>query len=118
MNEILRSHPQTPVRVYAVWEPILLTDWRRPVSGALARLADARVQQFWDPEHVLAKRMARDAHAPQPDQQCCERDGILWDLAAAYRPGAVWNAALPPAVVFNGPIVRRTEDIAAALELK
>ena len=115
MDEILRSHRQARVRVFAVWEPILLTDWRRPVSSALGRLSDARVAQFWDPRHVIAKRMARDARAPQPKQHCCERDGNLWDLAAVYPPGATWTASLPTAVVFDGPVVRKQEEIEAAL---
>jgi hypothetical protein len=104
--------------VFAVWEPILLTDWRRPVSGALNRLADARVAQFWDPGHILAKQMARDARDPQPKENCCERDGILWDLAAVYPPEAQWNGAMPPAVVFDGPVVRRQDEITAALRVR
>ena len=101
--------------MFAVWEPILLTDWSRPSTAVLKRLADARVAQFWDERHVLAKRMAQDARDPQPQQQCCERDGYLWDLAAVYPAGAVWKDALPPAVVFDGPVVRRKDQLVAAL---
>jgi hypothetical protein len=101
--------------VFAVWEPILLTDWSRPSTAVLKRLADARVAQFWDERHVLAKRMARDARDPQPQQQCCERDGYLWDLAAVYPAGAVWKDALPAAVVFDGPVVRKQDKITEAL---
>jgi hypothetical protein len=86
-----------------VWEPIILTDWMRPTSGVLARLPDRRVMQFWDPQHVVAQRIARDSPS-RPD--CCERKGILWDLAAVYPPGAVWSDALPPATFVNGPVVR------------
>jgi hypothetical protein len=115
VNQILKAHPQAQVRVLAVWEPILLTDWRRPVSGALNRLADRRVAQFWDPQHLIAKRMAQDARSPQPEQHCCERDGNLWDLAAVYRSGANWEGSLPPAIVFDGPIVRKQDEITRAL---
>jgi hypothetical protein len=103
------------VQVFAVWEPILLTDWSRPSTAVLKRLADARVAQFWDARHVLAKRMAQDARDPQPEQQCCERDGYLWDLAAVYPAGAVWKDALPAAVVFDGPVVRRKDQLVEAL---
>jgi hypothetical protein len=73
------------------------------------------VQQYWDPDHVLATRMKNDARPPQPEQDCCVRAGILWDLAAVYPPGAVWADRMPSAVMFNGPVVDVIEGIEAAL---
>ena len=100
------------MRVFVVWEPILTTDWSAPSTFALHRVRDGRVQQYWDPEHVVAKQLSADARAPQPSPECCEQDGILWDLAAVYPPGASWAAQMPTAVVFNGTVV----DIAPAIE--
>ena len=68
----------------------------------LANLKDVRVQQYWDPEHLLARRLAADARDPQPKQACCLRDNVLWDLAALYPAGDEWKAAIPPAIFFNG----------------
>jgi hypothetical protein len=68
--------------------------------------------QFWDPNHLLATQMKKDARAPQPVQDCCIRSGILWDLAAVYGPGSTWSDRMPPATVFNGPVV----DIVDAIE--
>lgn len=98
-----------------VWEPILPTDFAAPTTWALSRASDRRVQQYWDPDHVLAKRMAADARAPQPEQDCCIRSGILWDLAAVYPKGASWDDRMPAATVFNGPVVDVTTAIAEAL---
>ena len=50
----MNSIPRHKVTVFAVWEPILLTDWSRPTTPALGRMSDRRVVQFWDKEHVLA----------------------------------------------------------------
>ncbi len=91
---------------------MLPTDWAAPASSVLGRLSDRRVQQYWDPNHVLATQMKADARAPQPVQECCVRSGILWDLAAVYPAGSTWSDKLPPAVVFDGPVV----DVAAAVE--
>ena len=91
------------------------TDWLPPGTGVLRRLSDARVQQYWDEQHALARRMAADARAPQPVQECCVRNGILWDLAAVYPPDARWDARMPPAAVFNGPVVDIVEAIEQAL---
>ncbi|HEU4694391.1 MAG TPA: hypothetical protein VFS23_38750 [Vicinamibacterales bacterium] len=94
---------------------MLPTDWAAPASSALRRLSDARVQQYWDPNHLLAAQMKKDARAPQPEQDCCVRSGILWDLAAVYPPGSTWSERMPAATVFNGPVVDVTEAIEGAL---
>jgi hypothetical protein len=94
---------------------MLPTDWAAPSSPVLRRLSDRRVQQFWDPNHLLAAQMKKDARGPQPVQDCCVRSGILWDLAAVYPPGSLWLDRMPTAVVFNGPVVDVTEAIAQAL---
>ena len=91
---------------------MLATDWSSPSGRVLERLADRRVRQYWDPNHVLATRMKDDARPPQPEQECCVRSGILWDLAAVYPPGSMWADRMPPAAVFNGPVV----DIAPAID--
>ena len=99
-----------------VWQPILPTDFGAPTTAVLSRASDRRVQQYWDRDHVLAKQMAADARAPQPEQECCVRSGILWDLVAVYPKGAQWDERMPPATIFNGPVVDFTEAIEAALD--
>ena len=94
---------------------MIFTDWSSPTSGVLARLKDSRARQYWDKDHLLAKRMAADARDPQPKQDCCESNGILWDLAALYPAGAQWTDNLPPAVFFNGNIVDQRESLEKAL---
>jgi hypothetical protein len=94
---------------------MLPTDWAAPASSVLRRLSDARVQQYWDPNHLLAAQMKKDAREPQPVQDCCIRSGILWDLAAVYERGATWSDRMPPATVFNGPVVDVIDTIEDAL---
>ena len=98
--------------VFAVWEPILPTDWSAPGSGVLGRVNDRRVRQFWDPGHIVAAaiKKAEVSGALHPD--CCVGKGFLWDLTAAYPPGERWSDALPDPVLLNGTVVRN----AAALE--
>jgi hypothetical protein len=91
---------------------MLPTDWTAPASSVLRRLWDARVQQYWDPDHLLAAQIKKDARQPQPVQDCCIRSGILWDLAAVYERGLTWSDRMPPATVFNGPVL----DVADAIE--
>jgi hypothetical protein len=86
-----------------------------PITFVLGRMPDLRVQQYWDPNHLVARQMAADAREPQPTQDCCTRSGNLWDLAAVYPKGASWTSQLPAATVFNGPVVDVTEAIEAAM---
>jgi hypothetical protein len=111
---ILDRHPDMTVHVFVVWEPILPTDWSPPTTFALGRIRDLRVQQYWDPDYLVAKTLASDRRPPQPTEDCCERDGILWDLIAVYPKGATWNDRMPVAVLFNGPVV----DVKAEIETR
>ena len=101
----MEQHPEEKLTVFAVWEPILPTDWIAPTTGVLGRLSDRRVRQFWDKDHRLAKLMA-DSRADQAKPGCCSRSGTLWDLIAVYPAGAEWRETLPRASVFDGPVVR------------
>lgn len=115
MQSVLTSRPDAAVRVFVVWEPILITDLAPPLSTVLQRIPDLRARQFWDPGHVLSAQMKKDARPPQPVQDCCERSGHLWDLAAVYPPGATWSDGMPPATIFNGPVVDLTDPLTTAL---
>jgi hypothetical protein len=95
---------------------MLTTDWASPATPVLARVNDRGAAQFWDPSHLLAIRLAADARPPQPKQKCCVRNGVLWDLAALYPAGEIWDAAVPPAVFFNGAIERVKTDLEHAIE--
>ena len=101
--------------VFAVWEPILPTDWSAPGTGVLDRLNDRRVRQFWDPGHVLAAAIKKAETSGQLHPDCCERKGFLWDLTAAYAPGARWGDTLPEPVLLNGPVVQAAPDLESIL---
>lgn len=101
--------------MFVVWEPILPTDWSPPTTFAMGRIPDRRARQYWDPDHVLAKSLSEDARSPQPEPDCCVRSGVLWDLAAVYPKGLLWDDRMPAATVFNGPVLDMTSSIESAL---
>lgn len=102
--------------MFAVWEPILPTDWSAPGSGVLHRLDDGRVRQFWDPNHLMAGILRQEQLDQKLDPECCTQKGILWDLLAAYPPNAPWGELPKDAVLFNGPIVHVTAELEAGLK--
>jgi hypothetical protein len=118
VDDTLRRYPNVRVKVFAVWEPILPTDLSAPTSRTLARLSDRRVRQYWDADHLLAKRLAQDARSPQPVPDCCTRKGVLRDLIAIYPGGGQWTDRIPVASVFTGPVVDEIDALTKALSGK
>ena len=93
--------------MFAVWEPILPTDYSSPGTAILARLSDPRVTQYWDKNHLFAEQLGSKiaADAGQPKPNCCTRQGIQWDEIAVYGQDTQWDGQLPRAVYLNGPVV-------------
>jgi hypothetical protein len=99
------------VVVFAVWEPILPTDWSPPGTMVLGRLNDSRVRQFWDPGHTLATVIKKAETSGKLHPGCCEFKGFLWDLTAAYAPGTRWSDTLPEPILLNGPVVQTASGL-------
>jgi hypothetical protein len=98
----LRDFPGKPLRVFAVWEPVLATDWASPSTAVLRRLSDARAAQFWDKDRSISHSMGEH-----------DRHGIVWDRILVYPRGAVW-AERPPKPVYSGGTVVSVTDAARA----
>jgi hypothetical protein len=103
--------------VFAIWEPILPTDWSKPNAAALQRLSDSRVRQYWDPNHLLSGVLKKAEARGKLHQECCERNNFLWDLVAAYSRGGEWRETLPEPILLNGPVVKRTAELDSILTL-
>jgi len=112
-EKFLASHSGAKLRVLVVWEPILPTDFTSPSSSSLARIADQRAIQFWDPNHLVAQDLNSRASAKplQKKPDCCLSRGFYWDDVILYTPHAQWRDDPTPAFL-NGPVVH----VIAALE--
>lgn len=97
--------------MFAVWEPMLATDWSKPSKSALQRLNDGRVRQFWDPNHSVAAALKKAEAVGKLHPDCCARKGVLWDLVAVYAPDAVWREIPPEPALFNGTVVEMAGDL-------
>lgn len=112
VNSILSRHPGKKIRVLAIWEPILPTDWNRPTSAVLDRLSDGRAVQWWDEQHLMAGLLKASAGE---GPKCCKRNETLWDVIAVYPPGAQWKETLPAPAFISGPVVRGAPNWEAQL---
>ena len=113
VEAIIERHAGKNIRVFAVWEPMLPTDWARPNTHVLERLSDSRVVQVWDNNHLIAGLIEEGASGRTP--KCCNRNGAWWDVIATYPPGTQWSGSAPMPDLLNGTIVSTAPQLDARL---
>ena len=113
VEAILERHATGNIRVFAVWEPMLPTDWERPNAHVLERLSDPPRHQVWDSNHLIAGLVERGASGRKP--RCCNRNGAWWDVIATYPPGSQWSGSAPTPELLDGTIVRTAPQLDAQL---
>lgn len=109
----MRDIPDPRLRVFVIWEPVLLTDWHAPGTAAVSRVPDARAVQFWDPQHALSAEIRRAANA-DPRAILGEHRlhaNVVWDFVALYPPGVEWRDAWPAAQFAGAPVVRVIDEL-------
>jgi len=84
---------------------MLPTDWSRPSGRVQSRISDSRVVQFWDKDHLVAKELQQQLSI---SQICCQRNGIIWDVAAVYPSNVQWGSA--PAF-FGGAVLDVASEV-------
>jgi hypothetical protein len=113
-EKLLTQHPEWKVHVFAVWEPILPTDWGAPSGSTLGRLSDARVRQFWDPKHEVSRALGQMASATPSEPAPNSGKGFYWDEAIVYAPREQWHDARP--LFWRGPVFQVIGGLAAAIQ--
>jgi len=102
---LLKQLPVEKLRVFVVWEPILPSDWQSPTNPVLSRIPDLRASQYWDKDHLVATLLRE--HVPPDEPNCCNKDGVLWDLVALYPKHSVLKSA--PSFI-AGPVVKAVNN--------
>lgn len=118
IQQVIEPIPNSKIRLFIVWEPILVTDWMAPTRFTLARIEDLRAFQYWDRQHLVAQalRQALQIYPPPGDGAARLRSPILWDDVAVYPPRTQWNGSLPPVALFGGTVVRMKPAFQRSLE--
>lgn len=94
-GELLREIADKNIRVFVVWEPVLVTDFGPPSTAALARIPDTRAAQYWDRKRTLSHLLGEHS-----------RSTVVWDHIAVYAPGKLWQDAPPEPVYADDPVDR------------
>ena len=96
------------------------TDLTPPFSSVLGRVSDPRARQFWDRGRLVSAGLLRalDAgHAGGAEAEPPEQVGIVWDAAAIYPPGVMWDETLPEPEFIDGPVVNAIGEVGRRLSV-
>ena len=118
IQKLLDSQPDPQLRVFVIWEPVIVTDVAPPTSGTLARVHDARAAQFWDEDRVVSAEIVRSVRNDPGRYRFTEplyEDTIVWDTVLLIPPGARWETAFPVPVYYGYPVVQEIDGLIAAL---
>jgi hypothetical protein len=104
-DEILKSHPQSRLRVYAVWFPVLPGDSSVTVDRWL--LTDVRVDNFWDPQRVVGNWFS---------EHVTDQPGITWDAYFLFGSDATWISSPSPIASSGSPVIGNRDSLTAAFD--
>jgi hypothetical protein len=116
--EVLKAHPDAPVRVLVVWEPVLPTDWGSPSPSLTSFIGDRRAVHFFDRDRRLSVAMGGPGGVGNlaADSRIEFRmKDVIWDVAFVYPPGARWGDRAAKALA---PVVDFGDDLSAALAVR
>ena len=118
LQQTLERNPAIRLRVFVVWEPVILTDVAPPTSGTLALISDPRARQYWDEDRALSKEIIR-AILANPGRYSFSadiaEDTVVWDTVALFQQGATWENELPVPAYYGAPVVDSVEGLRDAL---
>ena len=102
----------------AVWLPVLGADNREAAEANFSILDEPRVRQFYDPGSKVGRWF--HSHVIAKDPRLASKKvfsyGIAWDAFFLYARDAGWQDEPGPTLAGDGPILRESASLAAAVE--
>ena len=103
-SEILKSHPQAHLRVYAIWVNKQFGDARNRWDAA--GLTDPRVVHLWDDKDVSGDWLANNVTGFQ---------GSDWDTYLLFGPDATWTSQPAPLRSSGSSVAAEIDQLSQAL---
>jgi hypothetical protein len=103
-SEILKTHPQARLRVYAIWVNKVFGDARNRWDAA--GLTDPRVVHLWDAEDLSGEWLATNVNGYQ---------GSDWDTYLLFGPDATWTSQPTPLRSSGSPVDNQVEVLSQAV---
>jgi hypothetical protein len=102
-SEILKTHPQARLRVYAIWVNKLFGDARNRWDAA--GLTDPRVMHLWDEKDVSGEWLAANIDGYQ---------GSDWDSYLLFGPDATWTSQPAPLRSSGSSVAAQIDQLSQA----
>jgi hypothetical protein len=114
LEKVLEEERSDEIRAFVVREPILWTDLAPPSTRRLASISDARVAQYWDPNHFVSNVVTSSAWAAKEGifthgEESSDKV-VAWDLILLFPPGSCAGRGLPEPVFHGNPVVTRIDE--------
>jgi hypothetical protein len=103
-SQILTSHPQARLRVYAIWVNKQVGDARSRWDAA--GLTDPRVVHLWDAKDASGAWLASNLPGYQ---------GSDWDTYLLFGPEATWTSQPSPLRSSGAPVFDRIQELSQAI---
>jgi hypothetical protein len=103
-SEILKTHPQARLRVYAIWVNKQFGDARDRWDAA--GLTDPRVVHLWDEKDVSGDWLAANVQGHQ---------GSDWDTYLLFGPDATWTSQPTPLRSSGSSVAAQIGQLSQAL---
>jgi hypothetical protein len=103
-SQILTTHPQARLRVYAIWVNKQVGDARSRWDAA--GLTDPRVVHLWDAKDVSCAWLV----GPVPGYQ-----GSDWDSYLLFGPEATWTSHPTPLRGSGAPVFDQIQELSQAI---
>jgi len=104
-SEVLTTHPNANLRVYAIWTSKLFGDARNRWDAA--GLTDQRVTHLWDATNVSGEWLAANIEGHQ---------GSDWDTYLLFGPDATWTAQPGPLRSSGAPVDTEIDTLRQAVD--
>ena len=119
IQDVLADMPTLPLRVFVVWEPVIVTDIAAPTSNRLSLVHDPRAIQYWDRGKALSKDIMRAVRA-DPARYSVPKDidehSVVWDVVALFPRGVTWDRDIPVPSYYAGPVVDAVARLRVTLD--
>jgi hypothetical protein len=112
---VLRANGRKDLRVFVIWEPVLMTDWGTPSPSLTSYVPDARALHYWDRGRRLSAMFGGAAKLPslaRMEQVGFRMKDVVWDTALLYPAGTEWGQ---PAKLLLAPVIEYQDELTAAL---
>jgi hypothetical protein len=107
LQQVLSDLAARRLRVFVVWEPVILTDVASPTAWVLSRITDPRAIQYYDKSLLLSRMLVKEARENRgylPGGEEMAQGTILWDCLLVFPHGGRWEET-PPHPDFLGSTV-------------